>query len=462
MDFINENRIDQVLQQSAASDITYQQEVMAKALEMKGLTLEETAALLNIENPDLTRQLFATALQVKEKIYGNRIVLFAPLYLTNRCVNNCLYCGFRSDNKSLRRITLNLQDVAHETNSLLKQGHKRVLLVCGEHPKAANLDFVEEVIKTIYSAKVPGGEIRRINVNSAPMGVDEFRRLKSFGIGTFQSFQETYHYETYLKMHPSGPKRDYSFRLHTMGRAMQAGIDDVGIGILFGLYDYRWEVLAMLQHALYLEDLFGVGPHTVSIPRLEPALNAPAAMHPPYAINDLEFKKIVAVLRLAVPYTGIILSTRERPAMRRELIRLGVSQMSAGSKTSPGGYCKGDFDDHPDLDQFQVGDHRSLDEVIGELCELGFMPSFCTACYRKGRTGEDFMHLAKPGEIGKICCPNAISSFREYLLDFAGEKTRQAGEEAIMRDLQKEPEKIRRSADKLLKRVNAGERDVYF
>jgi len=290
------------------------------------------------------------------------------------------------------------------------------------------------------TTKIQKGEIRRINVNSAPMSVEDFRTLKSFGIGTYQSFQETYHFDTYTRMHPSGPKKDYAYRL----------------------YDYRWEILALLQHVEHLENRFNVGPHTISVPRLEPALNAPAAMNPPYAINDLEFKKLVAILRLAVPYTGIILSTRERPEMRRELIQLGVSQISAGSKTSPGGYGKQGCDDEPELDQFQVSDHRPLDEVIRDICQLGFMPSFCTACYRKGRTGEDFMHLAKPGDIKKICSPNALSSFKEYLLDFASNETKRVGLEAIERDLKNEPDGVQKTARKLMERVDQGERDVYF
>ena len=462
MEFINEEKIEKVLNNPLNADPGYQLEVLEKSRSLQGLTIEETAALLNITDPEIEQVLFESALEVKEKIYGNRIVLFAPLYLTNHCVNNCLYCAFRKDNKALKRVTLSIKDVQSETFALLKQGHKRILLVCGEHPKEANLNFIGEVIDTIYSTKIQKGEIRRINVNSAPMSVEDFRTLKSFGIGTYQSFQETYHFDTYTRMHPSGPKKDYAYRLYTMDRAMEAGIDDVGMGVLFGLYDYRWEILALLQHVEHLENRFNVGPHTISVPRLEPALNAPAAMNPPYAINDLEFKKLVAILRLAVPYTGIILSTRERPEMRRELIQLGVSQISAGSKTSPGGYGKQGCDDEPELDQFQVSDHRPLDEVIRDICQLGFMPSFCTACYRKGRTGEDFMHLAKPGDIKKICSPNALSSFKEYLLDFASNETKRVGLEAIERDLKNEPDGVQKTARKLMERVDQGERDVYF
>ncbi|GAB4338723.1 MAG: [FeFe] hydrogenase H-cluster radical SAM maturase HydG [Calditrichia bacterium] len=462
MDFINEQLIDEVLNSPQNRDEGYQREVIAKAKDLKGLKMEETAALLHVTNPEIIQEMYKATDEVKEQIYGNRIVMFAPLYLTNKCVNNCLYCGFRVANKELKRVTLTIDDVREETLSLLRQGHKRVLLVCGEHPQAANLKFVGEVIDTIYNTKIRNGEIRRINVNTAPMSVEDFKVLKSFGIGTYQSFQETYHYDTYAKMHRSGPKKDYTYRLYTMDRAMEAGIDDVGMGILFGLYDHRWEVLAMMQHIEHLENRFDVGPHTISIPRLEPALNAPAAARPPHAIADEEFKKLVSILRLTVPYTGIILSTRERPEMRRQLFRLGVSQISAGSKTSPGGYHKGDLDDHPEVDQFQVADHRDLDEVIKELCDMGFLPSFCTACYRKGRTGVDFMDLAKPGLIKKFCTPNAISSFKEYLLDFASEETRASGEKAIERDLEGEPDNIRNTTHKLMNRVEKGERDVYF
>jgi len=463
MDFINEEYIYSLLEDEKLNDESYQANVIEKAKKAKGLDLRESAALLNITDPELMNKMLHAAKEVKEKIYGNRLVVFAPLYVTNRCVNNCLYCAFRKDNKELTRVTLTLDQIREETKHLVRQGQKRVLLVAGEHPKESALDFIEKACKTIYDVNINGGNIRRLNINTAPLSVEDFKKLKTFEIGTYQCFQETYHYETYTKMHPSGPKADYSFRLFAMDRAIEAGIDDVGIGALFGLTDYKFETLALLNHAFYLDKKHNIGPHTMSVPRLEPALNAPAAERPPHAVEDESFKKLVATIRLAVPYTGIILSTREKAKLRRELFEVGVSQISAGSRTSPGAYkeSKESIDEHH-MEQFQLGDHRELDEVVRDCCNLGYLPSFCTACYRSERTGERFMELAKTGNIGKLCQPNALATFQEYVNDYASDETKNAAEKAVDEFIDKEDEKQKKKIKKLIKRVNDGERDVFF
>lgn len=463
MEFINEKLIFELLEDNRLNDIQLQKEIIEKSKLAKGLDLRESAALLNIADKEVLELLFVTAKEVKEKIYGNRLVLFAPLYITNACVNNCLYCAFRRDNKELKRKTLDLAEIKSEVEYLVKQGHKRILLVAGEHPKKSELKFVGEAINTIYSVNINGGNIRRVNVNTAPMSLNNFRILKSFGIGTYQCFQETYHFDTYQKMHPDGPKHDFSFRLYAMDRAIQAGIDDVGIGALFGLTDYKFETLAMLEHAFYLDKTYGIGPHTISIPRLEPALNAPVSEKPPFAVDDLSFKKLIAVLRLAVPYTGIILSTRERAELRRELFQVGVSQISAGSRTSPGAYNESESSlEEYQMQQFQLGDHRSLDEVVNDCCNLGYLPSFCTACYRSSRTGDRFMELAKSGNIGKICVPNALATFKEYIDDFASEETKNNAVDFIKEEIEKLDETTKKKVNKMIDRVNSGERDVFF
>lgn len=463
MEFINEEEIHSYIEDKSLNDVHLQREAITKAAEAKGLTLKESAALLNITDPELLEEMFHTAKAIKERIYGNRLVLFAPLYITNQCVNNCLYCAFRRDNKELVRVTLSIDDILAETKYLVEQGHKRILLVAGEHPKQSALSYVGEAIKAIYSINYKGNNIRRVNVNTAPLSIDEFKTLKSFGIGTYQCFQETYHYSTYLNMHPSGPKRDYAWRLFAMDRALQAGIDDVGVGALFGLTDYRFETLAMLSHAFNLDTRFGVGPHTISVPRLEPAMNAPAAAKPPFAVSDTDFKKLVAVIRLAVPYTGIILSTRERAELRRDLFNVGISQISAGSRTSPGAYKDSELhkDEH-NMEQFQLGDHRTLEEVVKDCCGLGYLPSFCTACYRSNRTGDRFMALAKTGNIGKICVPNALTTFKEYLNDFASEDTVVKGKEFLESEIAKQNESTQKTVRSMIEKIDNGERDIYF
>ncbi len=456
MSFINEKEIEEMLSISAGD--TRAEEIISKSLDLKGLSQGETAALLNVKNRKILEKMFAAARKIKEMIYGKRLVFFAPLYLTNSCVNDCLYCSFRAPNKNLRRKILTPEEIKNETLALIKEGQKRLLLVAGEHPVSSNISYLENAIRAVYGTKDGKGEIRRVNVNVAPMSVGDFRKLKSAGIGTYQLFQETYHRKTYEKMHPSGPKSDYSYRLDAMDRAQLAGIDDVGIGALFGLYDFRFEVLALLAHANYLEEKFGAGPHTISVPRLEPAEGAPLASSPPSPVSDSDFKKIVAVLRMAVPYTGMILSTREKPPYRDEIFKLGISQISAGSKTNPGGYTE-----KVSGAQFSVSDERSLSQTVSDILEEGFYPSFCTACYRVGRTGEDFMKLAKPGEIRNFCTPNCILTFKEYLLDYASPELREKGEKFLEKEMLEIEDEIRREITrKKLGELENGKRDLYF
>jgi 2-iminoacetate synthase len=433
--------------------------LFAKARELNGLRGRDLAVLANVSDPDLLAELFETAKEVKEAIYGKRIVLFAPLYISNLCANECLYCAFRVRNRDLVRRALTQEEIAHEVRWLEEQGHKRILLVAGESYPKEGFDYVLESIATIYATSSGPGEIRRVNVNIAPLTDDEFVRLRDAKIGTFQLFQETYHRETYAKVHVTGKKRDYDWRVTAMDRAMRAGINDVGIGALFGLFDWRFELLALMQHVEHLEKTFGVGPHTISVPRIEPATGSSLAEHPPHAVPDVDFRKIVAILRLAVPYTGLILSTRESAEMRHETFALGISQISAGSRTNPGGY---DSDPQAsDAAQFSLGDHRSLDDVIRDVASLGFVPSFCTACYRLGRTGADFMDVARPGDIKEHCNPNALATFQEYLLDYGSEETRREGEARIAQALAEMEPALRQKAGTMVELVKSGRRDVY-
>ena len=461
-DFINDQKIEAILKIAANPPRERVMELIEKSKKLKGLTPEETAVLLQTEDQTMIEGIWETAREIKKSIYGNRLVLFAPLYIANHCANNCLYCGFRRDNKELKRVALTMKQIANEVRVLEREGHKRLLMLCGEHPNRSSLDYFIEAIETAYATTTEnGGEIRRINVEIAPQKAEGFRRLKAAGIGTYVLFQETYHHETYKKMHPTGPKSDYLWRLTAMDRAMEGGIGDVGIGALFGLYDYKFEVLGLLFHALHLEEKFGVGPHTISIPRLEQAMNAPAAVNPPMPVIDRDFKKLVAVIRMAVPYTGMILSTRESADMRREVFQLGVSQISAGSRTNPGGYQE-DSTENFRAAQFNLGDTRTLDEVIFDITQKGHIPSFCTACYRLGRTGADFMDLAKPGLIQKFCRTNAILTYQEYLMDYASPQTREAGNRLIASLIEetKQPGTKRRLKSRM-KRMDQGERDLY-
>jgi 2-iminoacetate synthase len=456
--FINETQIFETLSRCAAPDARRIDDILAHAREMKGISADEVAALCTVSDPEQMAALFETARLIKDEIYGRRLVVFAPLYVSNLCGNECLYCAFRARNTAIKRRSLTSAEIAQETRILIDQGHKRVLLVAGESYPQQGFQYILDAIETVYSVKHDNGEIRRVNVNVAPLSVDEFKQLKAAKIGTYQIFQETYHHETYATVHVSGRKRDYDWRITAIDRAMEAGIDDVGIGVLFGLADWRFELLALMQHIGHMEQTFGVGPHTISVPRLEPATGADLASHPPKPVSDIDFRKIVAILRLAVPYTGIIMSTRETPNMRRETFALGVSQISAGSRTNPGGYAE---DEQMDASQFSLGDHRSLDEVIRTVAELGYIPSFCTGCYRLGRTGADFMDLAKPGEIKLHCAPNAISTFEEYLMDYASPETRAVGEALIASTIAGMPPEAARRSQALLDQVKAGKHDVY-
>ena len=461
--FIDEIKIDNILNNTQKTSKKQIDDILAKALELKGLELYEAAILLNIEEKESLENLFYTALKIKEEIYGNRLVLFAPLYISNYCSNNCLYCGFRLDNKEINRKVLSVDEIKEETNSILEQGHKRVLMLMGENHNKCTLDYFFEAIEAVYSVRdSKGSSIRRINIEISPLSGDEFQKLKEIKIGTYTVFQETYNRETYCEMHPTGRKADYDWRLFTMDRALSNGMHDVGIGVLFGLYDYKFEVLALIEHARHLDKEFNVGPHTISIPRINPAKNAPVSLNIPHRVSDEHFKKLIAVLRCCVPYTGMILSTREPALLRTELFRLGVSQISAGSKTNPGGY-KQALTGETSNGQFSLNDCRSSGEVIQDVIKQGFIPSFCTSCYRLGRVGEDFMDKAKPGLIKIFCHPNAITTLKEYLVDYADEDTRKLGEDLISREIQEIPnEHVRETTIKYLKRIEEGERDLYF
>jgi 2-iminoacetate synthase len=431
--------------------------ILAKARELRGLNDEDVAVLCNTTDDTLCSEMLAAARHVKDTIYGRRLVLFAPLYISNLCGNDCAYCAFRGGNAQVKRRRLTRGEIEGETRTLVSQGHKRVLLVAGESGTRDDQEYVRDAIRTVYAVREGRGEIRRVNVNVAPMDVDSFRELRRCGIGTYQAFQETYHASTYRRVHASGPKRDYAWRIAAMDRAMTAGIGDVGIGVLFGLYDWRYEVLAMLQHVRHLEGQFGVGPHTISVPRLQPAAGSPLAKDPPHAVSNTDFLKLIAILRLAVPYTGIIMSTRETPLLRRATFELGVSQISAGSRTNPGSYVE----EYADAGQFSLGDHRPLDEVIRDVASHGYIPSFCTACYRLGRTGHDFMDLAKPGEIKNYCAPNGLSTFTEYLEDYASPETREVGLRAVAEAIAAMAPHDRETATGMVRSVTCGKRDVY-
>ncbi len=433
-------------------------EILAKGRGMKGLDADDIVPLMALRDPELIAELFDTARFVKDNIYGRRLVIFAPLYVSNLCSNECLYCAFRVRNKEVVRRALSQGEIARETRVLIDQGHKRVLLVAGESYPRGGLQYILDAIETVYSVKNGNGEVRRVNVNIAPLTVAEFVALKGAHIGTYQCFQETYHHETYGKVHVLGKKADYRWRLQAVDRAMSAGIDDCGIGALFGLFDWRFEMLALMQHIRHLESAFGVGPHTISVPRIEPATGSAFSDAPPSPVDDLSFRKIVAILRIAVPYTGIIMSTRETAEMRRETFALGVSQISGGSRTNPGGYAEAARDD---TSQFSLGDHRCLDEVVCDVAQLGYVPSFCTACYRLGRTGADFMDLARPGDIKHHCDPNAASTFQEYLMDYGTDESRAVGERAIEVSIAGMDEQTARYSRVMVAKVKQGRRDVY-
>jgi len=434
--------------------------ILHKAQQLHGLDLEDVAVLLRVREHEKIKQIMEVAKYVKEEIYGKRLVLFAPLYTGNVCINNCVYCAFRRANKHLVRKVLNMDEIEQEARILLKDGHKRILLICGESPRN-DINYVCEAIRSVYSIHLGKDNIRRINVELAPMTVEEFRQLSNEKIGTFVCFQETYDPVLYKEYHPEDtPKSDYLYRLNVMHRAMEAGIPDVGLGVLFGLADYRFEILALMEHAKDLETKFGCGPHTISFPRIEPAEGAPLPENIPHKVSDDNFKKIIAIIRIALPYTGIILSTRESDELRTELFNYGISQISAGSRTNPGAYS---HVADKSGSQFALGDHRSLEEVISGMIDCGYIPSFCTGCYRHGRVGSDFMDLAKPGLIKQFCLPNALFSFKEYLYDFAGEETLKKGLALIEKMIAQMPDnKAKEKIVEELKAIDSGKRDCYF
>lgn len=436
--FIDDKKIAELLDRSESPDRQRAEDIIQKAQQNATsgelLTPEDVATLVNVRNPEIWSSVFAAADNIKQTVYGNRIVLFAPLYVSSLCVNNCAYCGFRSSNSRIRKKTLNHDELRDELLALIRAGHKRLIMVYGEHPDSDH-EYICQTVEQAYRTKEGNGEIRRANVNAAPLFEEEYREVHSVGIGTYQVFQETYHRPTYEKLHPAGTlKGEYDWRLFALHRAQDAGIDDIGLGVLFGLYDWRFELLGLLYHAMSLEKIYGIGPHTISYPRIEPAVNTPLTSASHSRISDEDFKKIVAVIRLMCPYTGSILTAREPAALRREIIgKGGVSQMDAGSRIGVGGYAQMEQDHLPDRQQFMLADTRSLDEFIRDLCLDGRLPSFCTAGYREGRTGANFMPLAKHATVKNFCIPNGVLTFQEYLTDYASEETRHAGRDIIAR-----------------------------
>jgi 2-iminoacetate synthase len=435
--------------------------IIQKARQRRGLSHREAAVLLDCELEDRNQEIYALAEQIKKDFYGNRIVLFAPLYLSNYCVNGCVYCPYHYKNKNITRKKLTQEEIRREVTALQDMGHKRLAIEAGEDPVNNPIEYILESIDTIYSIKHKNGAIRRVNVNIAATTVEDYRKLKDAGIGTYILFQETYHKESYERLHPTGPKHDYAFHTEAMDRAMQAGIDDVGLGVLFGLELYRYEFAALLMHAEHLEAVYGVGPHTISVPRIKPAEGIDPSKFD-NGIDDDTFAKIVACIRISVPYTGIIVSTRESKECRERLLHLGVSQISGASRTSVGGYCEPEEEDQ-NSEQFDVSDRRTLDEVVRWLIELGYIPSFCTACYREGRTGDRFMSLCKSGQILNCCHPNALMTLMEYLEDYASAETRAVGEMLIKKELNNIPnEKVREIAIKNIDSIRKGSRDFRF
>ncbi len=440
-------------------------EIIQKSLNKNRLTLAETALLINATDPDLIELIKEGARELKKKIYGNRIVLFAPLYVGNKCRNNCQYCGFRVSNKDAIRKTLSDQELIQEVEALEDNGQKRLILVYGEHPDYSP-EYIAHTVRTVYSVKSGPGEIRRVNINAAPLEIEGFRTVKEAKIGTYQIFQETYHPEAYKLYHLGGAKKNYEYRLTSLDRAMEAGIDDVGIGALFGLYDWRFEVMGLVRHTNHLEACYNVGPHTISFPRIQDAssLNLGAD----YKVSDSDFARLVAILRLAVPYTGMILTAREPAALRNEVIQYGVSQIDGGTKLEIGAYNEESLNEQQDLnrEQFQINDNRSLNEIIDELLQKGYIPSFCTACYRNKRTGEHFMEFSVPGFIKRFCSPNAMLTLAEYLEDYAPDSTKVKGWQVIEKnitDLEKESDA--RNIQELRNRLDLikfGQRDLYF
>jgi 2-iminoacetate synthase len=461
VDFIDDAYLMKLLS-GPAPDRELVHDIVAKSLAKQPLSVEETAVLLRTNEPELLHDIFHTAQKLKETVYGNRIVLFAPLYVGNNCINDCSYCGFQSSNLLSVRRTLSPEELREQVLQLEAAGQKRLILVFGEHPQY-DADFIADQVRTVYATRNGHGEIRRVNINAAPMDHEGYRIIKSAGIGTYQIFQETYHHETYSRVHsPRTRKGNYLYRLDGLSRALESGCDDVGIGVLFGLYDWRFEVLSLVTHALYLQNRFGVGPHTISFPRLRPACGV--NLQDIGSVRDEDFKQVIATLRLAVPYAGLILTSREDAEVRRDLLKYGISQIDAGSRIEIGGYTEQKKTQVADREQFELGDTRPLDVVMQELLQDGYLPSFCTACYRLGRTGEHFMEFAIPGFIKRYCTPNALTTLTEYLEDYASPETRKSGGARIkaeMAQLEEGPSKT--ELEKRLRQIEqTDERDLYF
>lgn len=462
-EFISHEEIQETLAYAEANkhnEVLIDQ-ILEKAKLRKGLTHREASVLLDCDIEEKNQEIYKLAEQIKKDFYGNRIVMFAPLYLSNYCINGCVYCPYHRKNKHIARKKLTQEEIVKEVTALQDMGHKRLALEAGEDPVNNPIEYILESIKTIYSIKHKNGAIRRVNVNIAATTVEDYRKLKDAGIGTYILFQETYHKESYLKLHPTGPKHNYDYHTEAMDRAMEGGIDDVGCGVLFGLELYRYEFAGLLMHAEHLEAVYGVGPHTISVPRIKKADDIDPDMFD-NGIDDDTFAKIVACIRIAVPYTGMILSTRESKKCRERVLHLGISQISGGSRTSVGGYVEEEAEDESS-EQFDVSDKRTLDEVVNWLMDMEYIPSFCTACYREGRTGDRFMSLCKSGQIQNCCLPNALMTLKEYLMDYASQDTREKGEAMIAREIQNIPkEKVRQIVREHLEEIEKGNRDFRF
>lgn len=435
--------------------------IIAKALSKERLNMQETAVLLNVKDPDLVEEIKQGAKVLKEKVYGHRIVLFAPLYIGNKCTNNCAYCGFKASNQSVKRVTLNKQELIEQVTALEDAGQKRLILVYGEHPQY-DPDFIAESVKTVYGVRSGNGEIRRVNINAAPLSIEGFKKVKESAIGTYQVFQETYHPETYSKVHLGGKKKDYDWRLTSLDRAQEAGIDDVGIGVLFGLYDWRFEVLGLLRHVNHFEAVYNVGPHTISFPRIQHA--SELDIDKTHLVSDEDFTKLVAILRLAVPYTGLILTAREPAKVRDEIMQFGISQIDGGTNIEMKGYSQKEKKEQDiDSEQFKINDDRSLNDIMNELIENKYIPSFCTACYRNGRTGEHFMEFSVPGFIKRYCTPNAMLTMAEYLEDYAPHDTKEKGYALINEKMSElEDSKYTEKVKNRIEKIKEGKRDLYF
>jgi len=462
-DFIDDSKIWAQLDQAKNPSKEAVRAVLDKAEKCVRLDPDEMAILIQNKDKATIEEMYQMAHKLKEEVYGDRIVFFAPLYISDECQNNCKYCGFRSSNVSMQRKTLSMDEIREEVKIMVNEGQKRTVLVYGESTDT-EIDFMCETIEEVYSVKTEHGEIRRANINCAPLTTEELRKLKDVGIGTFQVFQETYHHETYRDVHPTGTlKGHYRWRLYAMDRAQDAGIDDVGLGVLFGLYDWRFELMGLLYHAIHLEETYnGVGPHTISFPRITPATDTPFSDHPEYEVSDEDFKKLVAVLRLSIPYSGLICTARESDEVRKNVIPFGVSQIDAGTRIGVGAYAQSKIPNQlPGKEQFSIGDSRSLDDVVKEMCEMDYIPSFCTACYRLGRTGEHFMKVAKSKFVRNFCIPNAIFTLKEYMLDYATEETRLQGEAVLEKHILKfKNDPIYPTIRENIMRIENGERDL--